>query len=140
MTVVVVMHLARGAVALEQGVGHPGAARPVLVLVEQLPAGAVLGQQAGVVVVEPGGDAIDRLAEAAAEGVVGVLAEGGTVVDAAKVRRALISQGITNALFENPGQCRIITSHRVNICLKPLCFSDGLPADLIACVDNQVFE
>src|SRR5690606_13619542 len=32
--------------------------------------------------VEPGGDAIDRLAEAAAEGVVGVLAEGGAAVDA----------------------------------------------------------
>jgi len=44
------MHLARGAVVLEQGVGQPVAAQPVLVLVEQLPAGAVLGQQAGVVV------------------------------------------------------------------------------------------
>lgn len=43
MTVVVVMRLARGAVALEQGIGHPGAAWPVLVFVEQLPAGAVLG-------------------------------------------------------------------------------------------------
>ena len=83
-------------VALEQRVGAPRRLRRVVVFMDQVAAGVVLGLQARFVVVEIGGGAANRLAEAAPEGVIAVAGDDrvGVVAHCNQALAGIVDEGL----------------------------------------------